>query len=393
MNLRLLSIAACACSLAAGAAAEQSLETIGRTLLSLPAYSDSVSYEVLLPNLAEPVEYSLYIQSTSAENDTLAPCRYLIEWNLPGKNGNISNGFSAYFDGTHYRRRDERLQEYHASRMPDVFAPAGNAARGVQQQAQFVDILPQAMGAHFIEMASDSSYIYNVTANTLVGGHRATVVEGVRRLSGFDCAEYKYILDSSTLLPRRIELENNPGQLGEQAITVIYSEAADTTAITINEEYVSTRKASDFEQYRESTFTIESLPGRPLPRIAARTSDGDRYLHERGEAMTAPTILVFLDAAVGSTPEVMTDIRSAINAIPGRTDIIWAFVGERNEEMPAAIPGEISLPNARGAARSCGVGSVTPVMIFVGSNGIVSDFIIGNNQDLTSLVIQKTSIR
>ncbi len=54
-------------------------------------------------------------------------------------------------------------------------------------------------------MAADTSYIYTVkTVND------AVVIDGVRRFGGYDGAEYTYTLDAATLLPRRIELENNP---------------------------------------------------------------------------------------------------------------------------------------------------------------------------------------
>lgn len=382
------------CVLTANAVPSYTLNELGMRLIHNGCYKDSAFYEVLLPNLAEPVAYRLQLESNDAEGDTLAPCRYFIEWQLPTPNG-ISDGFLAYFDGTHYRQRDERLQEYHFSRTPEVFAPQGRPERGVQQQAQFSDLLPQSIGRRFIEMSNDSSYLYRIHPDTLVGGQRATVVEGVRRLSGFDCAEYVYVLDINTLRPRRLEFENNPGQLGEQAITVIYDFTNNNNSFVIDENYVVGRKPEEFEKYRESTFTIESLPGRGLPRIASRTASGERYMHERGEALAAPTIFVFLDATVGSTPQVIESVRDAIDTIPGRTDIVWAFINQRNEDIEGLISprtGETILIGARSAARECGVGNVTPVLIFADAAGTVSDFIVGNNQNLTSLVIEKASI-
>lgn len=386
-------IASGICAIAAGAADTHTLADLGHRLAATACYSDTASYEVLLPNLAEPVSYSLLLESTPADGDTLASCRYFIDWRLPAPGG-ASEGFLAYFDGTHYRQRDRRLQEYHFSRSPEVFAPGGDASRGVQQQAQFADLLPQAIGRRFLSMASDSSYIYKVSADTLVGGERSTVVEGIRRISGFDCAEYVYILDNATLLPRRIELENNPGQLGEQAITVVYGTPEDKPFV-IDESYVTSRKPAEFENYRESTFTIESLPGRPMPRIVSKTVSGDRYLHERGQSLAAPTVFVFIDATVGSSPAIIEAVRSAVDAVPARTDVVWAFLNHRNEEIESVITqrtGEELLVGARGAARECGVGNVTPVIVFASADGTVSDFIVGNNQNVASLVIEKATI-
>ncbi len=57
-----------------------------------------------------------------------------------------------------------------------------------------------------------------------------------------------------------------------------------------------------FEKYRESSFTLESLPGRMLPEIAAPTTTGERYMHVRGDGFAAPTVLVFLESSVEAPP-------------------------------------------------------------------------------------------
>ena len=81
---------------------------------------------------------------------------------------------------------------------------------------------------------------------------------------------------------------------------------------------------------------------------------------------------------------------------PRQVDIVWAFLDHRGDDVSpltdGAIPGESVLIHAGGAARDCGVGAVTPVLIFANSDGTVSDFIRGYNQDLESLVIQKANL-
>ncbi|MDE6135094.1 MAG: hypothetical protein K2F79_05925, partial [Muribaculaceae bacterium] len=54
--------------------------------------------------------------------------------------------------------------------------------------------------------------------------------------------------------------------------------------------------------------------------------------------------------------------------------------------------GEHILMNAYAPARACGVGAVTPVLVFVRPDGRVSDISIGVNQDLSSIVIQKVGL-
>jgi len=200
------------------------IREIGLVLTSTQCYADTAVYDVLLPSLSEPVTYTISLQSAATPADTLSPCKYIITWALPSPSG-ISSGFSAYFDGSHFRFRDKRLQEYHYAEAPEPFAPSGQAERGVQQQVQFAEILPQLLGKKFGQMAADSTYISKVTADTLVSGKPAVVVNGVRRVCGYDALEYTYILQPKSFLPRSIEYEMNPGQIGEQSVVIKYSGA------------------------------------------------------------------------------------------------------------------------------------------------------------------------
>lgn len=376
---------------AAASAAE--LTAIARTLKNTACYADSARYEVLLQAMEQPVVYTVGLAS-SAPADSLSPCRYIIEWQLPAPSG-LSKGFSAYFDGDHYRFRDRRLQEYHVADNPVPFAPAGRKERGVQQQAQFADLLPQYIATAFERMGADTTYAYTVSPDTVVDGRRAVVVEGERRANGVTATEFTYILDPDTYLPRRILLENNPGGLGEQSIAVTYGSSPGTKACSVNYDTLLARHPDAFELYRESTFTLEKLPGQPLPRIAAPTTTGERYLHERGASFAAPTVVAFVDADAGVTPAVVADVRQAVAMLPFQVDVVWAFGNHRVDDIEAvverAVPGEFILMAARGAARNCGVGATMPVLIFTATDGTVSDIEIGYNKDLASNVIQKAT--
>lgn len=370
------------------------LDDISTRLVGTGCYADTARYEVLLASLSEPVSYDIAFESTAAPSDTLAPCNYIIRWTL-NRNGGGSNGFSAYFEGDHYRFRNRRLQEYHVTESAVPFAPSGNIYRGVQRQAQFATLLPQFLGETFAAMTRDSSYCYAVTADTVCDGRAATVVKGVRRTAGADASEYVYVLDPETFLPRRIELENNPGQIGEQSISVVYGSAPTTTKCRVDYNRLVGLYPDAFGKYRQSTFGIEDLPGRPLPRIVAPTTTGERYLHERGEGFAVPTVVAFLDCTVGSTPEVVSQVRDAVSMLPFQVDVVWAFVNHRVDDVeavvPQIVPGEHLLLNASGAARDCGIGNTSPVLVFAGTDGNVTDVVVGFNNNLASDVIQKAT--
>ncbi len=381
--------------LAMQAAGLVSLGDIARRLSSYDSYADSCSYEVYLPSLSDPVCYGVRLYSASNQDgDTLAPCRYLIEWSLSAPDG-VVEGFSAYADGAHYRFRDKRLQEYHTEWDSVPFAPGGRVRAGVQNQVQFAELLPQYMGRKFSDMVSDSTYVSKVTTDTVVGGRKSLVVSGRRRVNGYDAAEYVYVLDPDSFLPRLVELENNPGQLGEQSISVRYMCGSERPC-DINAETLAARYPDAFGKYRESSFSLENLPGKPMPRVVAPTTTGERYLHEKGEPFAVPTVFVFMESAVGSCGDVVRAVREAVDYLPMGVDVIWAFFDHRVDDIEAVVPsirpGEHLLMNARGAASDCGVGADTPVLVFVGADGVVRDFVQGYNQDLKSIVIQKASL-
>lgn len=375
--------------------AQSTLGELASRLDALGCYADSCGYEVLLPSFSDPVTYRISLTSAPAEGDTLAPCRYEIAWSLTTPNGQ-SEGFSAYFDGAHFRFRDARMQEYHTAEGIEPFAPGGNVTRGVQQQVQFAELLPQFVAQRFREMEADSTYIYTVTDDKLVDGNHATVVEGLQRANGYDGNEFTYIFDAATMRPVRFEFENNPGQIAEQSITVRYAGTQPATDCTINMDVLAEAHPDAFGKYRSSNYSLETLPGLPLPEITAGTLSGDRYTHGRGEAFSSPVVVAFLDTTVGSTPDVISAVRDALLQLPRQVDVIWAFVDHRADDITPLVgrllPGETGLVHATGAARNCGVGSLTPVLLFVRQDGTVSDFIRGFNQDLGSLVIDKASV-
>lgn len=374
-----------------------SIGDLADALDSRGCYADSCTYEVLLASLSEPVTYRIALQSGSvAENDTLAPCDYIVSWELDAPSG-VATGFAAYFDGSHFRFRDTRLQEYHDEWNHEPFAPGGNVRKGVQNQAQFTELLPQFLARQLREIASDSTYIYKFAADTVVSGRRSTVVKGIRRTAGYDAGEYVYVFDRESLTPLRIELENNPGQIGEQSIAVTYHEKTPAgSSCTFDMPTLTAAKSEAFEKYRESTFSLEALPGHLLPAIAAPTASGERYAHAKGETFGAPTIIAFLESGVGTTPDVIAAVRNALPVVPMQVNVIWAFLDHRAEEVlpltGAPRYGEQVLIHAGGAARDCGTGSTTPVLIFTDADGTVRDFIRGDNRELESLVIQKASL-
>jgi hypothetical protein len=382
-----------ACGFAAAAAAAD-LRHIGQELLAGECIAGKCTYEVLLPTLPDPVEYTVGFRSRATDNDTLSVCDYIIEWKLPSPAG-VSEGFSAYFGGDHYRFSGRRLQEYHSDRDMQSMAPGGDSYRGVQNQAQFVDLLPQNLGRLFVAMSGDSAYSYDISP-VRSAGRDCLRIKGVRRVAGYDAQEFSYVLAADTYAPMEMELENNPGQVGEQTVTVRFSMSDTAADCDFTLEALMKRQSEAFEKFRDSSFSLEELVGEPLPEIALPTGNGGHYVHHRGEAMPATTVLVFLESGLGSASEVVQAVRDAIAMVPSAAEVVWLFSDRRVDDVAPLVgrelPGETTVLNSGEALRDCGVGQVMPVIIFVGADGKVCDFIRGANRDLRADVIQKVTL-
>lgn len=100
----------------------QGIADIAKSLRDTDCYRAQARYSVTLPQNDTEVVYNIDLTGMVEPGDTLAPCRYLIDWTLDTPSG-PAKGFSAYFGGNHYRYRGERLQEYHTAWDRNPFNP------------------------------------------------------------------------------------------------------------------------------------------------------------------------------------------------------------------------------------------------------------------------------
>ncbi len=369
----------------------QGVAQLAESLANLPAYLQEATFEVLLPSAEVPITYDLILQSALPESaDSLAPCDYVIRWHSITPSGPLE-GFSAYFDGNHYRYRNNRLQEYHYSDNPLVFKPEGSV--GVQNQAQFSDLLPQFLAERLTEIATDTAFEYVFHPDTLINKRRAIAVDGTKRVQGYDSQYFTYAFDYDTQLPLSIDLETSPGTISEQIITVTYHPETTASTIGYSEEALMQQWPEVFEKYRESSFRAENLTGQPLPGFSCQLLGEDlRLEHLRGERLMHPAVLVFLDPKVASTAATIADVRAGIAQLPNTVDVVWAFNSNHTqeiEELLGEMPAEEKAITSVGSLiRNCGV-NLYPTLFFVSADGIIRDVAIAYNQNLPEIVIEK----
>ncbi len=349
-----------------------------------------------MPQMTDDVVYLVDLIQTATPDDPLRCDSYLIEWN-PADEANRNKGFSAYYSGNHFRFNGQRLQEYHLAADSIPFRPdiIGSRSEGVHRTAQFYAMLPQAIATELRRMDNDPAYRVTFHRDTLVSGNKVVAVEAVLDQSGATAMEAEYIFDPATGMPVRIILENNPGSISEQTVMMNYENPSEAAPVTINEQWLIDRYPEAFGQHRESTFSIDNLPGQQLPGFAVPTTTGERYSRQAGDRFHTPTIIALLDAEGGFTPQSITALRDAASRMPYQPDIIWAFTDKVADRVEAVIPrpepGEHLLMSARSLARDCGA-STLPAFIIVGKDGIVKNVIVGFNNSLASDVIQKMAV-
>lgn len=373
----------------------QGIDDVITSLKAVNHFDAEADYSVLM-SLQDDVDYTLRLRSWEAPTDTLAPCDYLIDWKVATPDGE-SSGFSAYYDGNVYNFRGDRLLEYHYDRDKNPFQSRGTGAAslpGVQRRAQFAELLPQFIAEQLDEIKSNPDYRYILHTDTVINGHKCIALDGSMTMSDHVLKEFLYVFDQSGM-PVMVNLENNPGALAEQSITATYTYSPDIVVEeSVNEDILRELYPEIFDRYRESNFAIENLPGQRLPGFALPTTTGERYSRMLGDKFRCPTIIVLLDSKGAFSDATVKAVRSAVDNLPFNSDVIWAFIGNNVDDIETIVPqirvGEHLLMSAKPLARDCGIASY-PTIIVCRADGTVADIVLGYNNDLSSVVIQKAA--
>ena len=205
------------------------IEPIVTALRAAGSYNDTVRFTVGMPQLSDDVVYTVALSQQPSYADPLLPCSYLIDWELTGRDEPV-RGFSAYFDGNHYRYSARKLQEYHYSTDSMAFRPREIGqlkGEGVHRTAQFASLLPALIADEIERQASDTACIVSLRPDTIVGGIRRVGLRIVRLLEGDQrtASEAEMIFDRATLLPVSLHYENSPGTVSEQTVDAVYGGA------------------------------------------------------------------------------------------------------------------------------------------------------------------------
>jgi len=368
-----------------------------KALEKTSCYNARARFTVTMPQLNDDVVYELSLDQRPDSTDSLMRCDYVIDWAMTSRQPAVE-GFSAYFNGNHYRFAGERLQEYHVAADPVPFNTRGRDGRstGVHRTAQFANLLPASLAEELRLMTGNPSYTVTFHPDTVISGHRCIALEAIMKLNGVTAMEATYTFDPKNMMPTGAVLENNPGSISEQTVTVSYT---DTKLLSgcpgLTETELIERYPDTFENFRQSNFRIENLPGSRLPGFALLTTTGERYMRRTADGFAVPTVVALLDASHGFTHDMVKSLRGAIDALPYNADLIFAFVDKHVDVIEEIVtrlrPGEHLLMGAGALARDCGSATL-PVTILCDTGATVKNVILGYNKDLATDVIQKMAL-
>lgn len=360
----------------------QGLEPFMARLDTVTGYAASVSYSVTLPQTEDDVVYDLDLDQPDTEN-------YLIRWRVDTPSG-ASDGFSAWIgDGHFYNYRNGRLREYHNEWDP---APL-TGDRAVQHTVQFARLLPAEISRELRAMQADTSHFHIRIASP-------DRLQITRMSGGQTDAEITWRFDPATGLPAEFSAEYNPGAISEQLVRAVYSPRATDLTGPLCEKWLIGHYPEVFENFRQSNFAIESMPGQPLPSFSLPltfSDSGARLSHQPGNVLAPPaTVIVLLDAEAALTPRLIEQVRSASARVPVDNEVIYAFCGRdpesnRNALGGALRPGETAVSGARRLAADCGAAAL-PVVMVCDRLATVRHVSVGLNNQLAADVMKMITL-
>lgn len=348
------------------------VEQVAARLDSLVPYEARVNYALTLPQAEDEIVYDVNIICPRLGGN-------LIEWAVETPSG-PQQGWSASFGGDHYNFRNRRLQETHEQ-----------WDRAKAPRAQFAELIPEDIARQLRSMAAEPEHFSLAVSESA----DEVTVSALRTTGGETDAELKWVFTASTMAPLRFTADYNPGAISSQQIAAEYlsesTPAADFPE-ALSEDFLRRRHQDAFTNYRSSNFAIEQMRGERLPAFSLRLADDSgRMTRSVDDPLVRPTAVVLMDASSALAPQLVGDVRDAIDRLPADADVIWACA-DRNPDAVFSLlgslrPGETALIGAKSLAADCGAAAL-PVILICRPDASVADLLIGLNKDTSASVIQ-----
>ena len=262
-------------------------------------YRGEALFRVTLPMTDEEVEYKLSLQYQKNPADTLYGYSYFID--LTSESNPAINGDFIYYEyGNYYNFSNHRLREYHAEEDPAPFYDKMNNKSelpGIHRSGLFIEEFPMEIASRLQKSLNNPENRIQTYSDTLINNRKCNALYIDEYINGETIRSSVYIFDSESGTPIFKEIENNPGHLGSQTVTVKYISSDIKTPFPNNffsEENFIKQKGNIIAPFRSNYFKAQNLAGKTAPNFSLPLLNNEKRF-DLSEYEDRTLILAFVD--------------------------------------------------------------------------------------------------
>lgn len=350
-------------------------------------YRGEALFRVTLPMTDEEVEYRLSLRCQRNPTDTLYGYSYFID--LTSESNPAINGNFIYYDsGNYYNFSNQRLREYHAEEDTAPFHDKMNNQNelpGIHRSGLFIEELPMEIASRLQRCLSNPENRIRTYSDTLINNRKCNALYIDEYINGEIIRSSVYIFDSESGTPIFKEVENNPGHLGSQTVTVKYISSDIKTPFPNNffsEENFIEQKGNIIATFRSNYFKANNLTGKTAPNFSLPLLNDEKRF-DLSEYEDRPLILAFVD----TTSSFCKNTLDCAKYFSDNKNLLWiTLLSEKNSDDLIKYQEQNELPgivtcNAQSIAAKYGIANYPTLFVISPERKIIS-VQIGYDPDL-----------
>ncbi|WP_418495331.1 peroxiredoxin family protein [Coprobacter sp.] len=350
-------------------------------------YRGEALFRVTLPMTDEEVEYRLSLRCQRNPTDTLYGYSYFID--LTSESNPAINGNFIYYDsGNYYNFSNQRLREYHAEEDTAPFHDKMNNQNelpGIHRSGLFIEELPMEIASRLQRCLSNPENRIRTYSDTLINNRKCNALYIDEYINGEIIRSSVYIFDSESGTPIFKEVENNPGHLGSQTVTVKYISSDIKTPFPNNffsEENFIEQKGNIIATFRSNYFKANNLTGKTAPNFSLPLLNDEKRF-DLSEYEDRPLILAFVD----TTSSFCKNTLDCAKYFSDNKNLLWiTLLSEKNSDDLIKYQEQNELPgivtcNAQSIAAKYGIANYPTLFVISPEKKIIS-VQIGYDPDL-----------
>ena len=350
-------------------------------------YRGEALFRVTLPMTDEEVEYRLSLRCQRNPTDTLYGYSYFID--LTSESNPAINGNFIYYDsGNYYNFSNQRLREYHAEEDTAPFHDKMNNQNelpGIHRSGLFIEELPMEIASRLQRCLSNPENRIRTYSDTLINNRKCNALYIDEYINGEIIRSSVYIFDSESGTPIFKEVENNPGHLGSQTVTVKYISSDIKTPFPNNffsEEHFIEQKGNIIATFRSNYFKANNLTGKTAPNFSLPLLNDEKRF-DLSEYEDRPLILAFVD----TTSSFCKNTLDCAKYFSDNKNLLWiTLLSEKNSDDLIKYQEQNELPgivtcNAQSIAAKYGIANYPTLFVISPERKIIS-VQIGYDPDL-----------